>query len=156
MDGDTGEWKTYRQIASALGVSVEAARRRALRGNWRRTLSNSGKTLVIVPDGLVSDAAAPRAPDVRPDVTPDNSLLINAMQAHIDLLSQQLQSAQARIGELTADLEGREAQHLAEITQERGKVAQAHAELVALADRLAALVEANQPRRPWWKRALAG
>jgi len=36
MDAPNGQWVTYRDLAVRLGVSVEAARRRALRGKWAR------------------------------------------------------------------------------------------------------------------------
>ena len=62
-----GQWLTYRELAVRLGVSVEAARRRALRGKWRRMPSNNGMTLVMPPDDL-SDHCAP---DVRLTSAPD-------------------------------------------------------------------------------------
>ena len=44
-----GEWLTYRQVAAKLGVCVEAARRRALRGKWARLAGNDGLTRVMMP-----------------------------------------------------------------------------------------------------------
>ena len=46
----TGEWMTYRQVGAAIGCSVEAGRRRALRGRWARQAGNDGKVRVRPPD----------------------------------------------------------------------------------------------------------
>jgi hypothetical protein len=151
MDSDTGEWRTYRQVASALHVSVEAARRRALRGNWRRTLSNAGKTLVIIPEGVVTDASPPRAPDVRPDVTHDNTQVISALEAHVTTLREQLAATEARLGE-AGEREGR---LVVELEAERARTSKAIEAFSDLADRLDQFAAANQQRRPWWRR-LAG
>jgi hypothetical protein len=58
MDGNEREWLTYRALAGRLGVSVEAARRRALRGKWTRVAGNDGATLVMPPPEAF-DAARP-------------------------------------------------------------------------------------------------
>jgi hypothetical protein len=42
MDAPDRQWLTYRELAVRLGVSVEAARRRALRGKWTRVAGNEG------------------------------------------------------------------------------------------------------------------
>jgi hypothetical protein len=150
------EWLTYKEAAAVLGVSAENVRHRAIRGRWPRRVGNDKRAKIQLPDNPNPVRTVREPPSAPPFEQGANTQLINAMQSHIDLLSQQLQSAQARIGELTADLEGRGAQHLAEITLERGKVERAHTELGALADRLAALVEANQLRaKPWWRKLLA-
>ena len=62
MDGNEREWLTYRALAGRLGVSVEAARRRALRGKWTRVAGNDGAALVMPPPEAF--AAAP--PDAHP------------------------------------------------------------------------------------------
>ncbi len=41
-----GQWLTCRDLAVRLGVSVDAARRRALRGKWARMPRNDGMTRV--------------------------------------------------------------------------------------------------------------
>src|SRR5208283_4359429 len=70
-----GKWLTYADAAVRLGVTPEAARRRAIRGKWARMPGNDGRTLVGVPDEL----HAPRTPDVRPDA----SVLLHAHEDHI-------------------------------------------------------------------------
>jgi len=87
-----GEWLTYRDLAVRLGVSVEAARRRALRGKWRRQPGNDGMTRVMPPD----DWRPPGAPDVRADTaeaTSANAATIKALQAHVGTLKEQLAAA---------------------------------------------------------------
>ena len=104
-----GQWLTYRELAVRLGVSVEAARRRALRGKWGRMPSNKGVTLVMPPDDL-SDRCTP---DVRLTSAPDSSALVAALGSHIktlhgenEVLKQQLAAADVRDVQHAADLAG--------------------------------------------------
>ena len=78
-----GQWLTYRELAVRLGVSVEAARRRALRGKWGRMPSNKGVTLVMPPDDL-SDRC-----------TPDVRLTFKTLHGENEVLKQQLAAALA-------------------------------------------------------------
>jgi hypothetical protein len=151
-------WLTYAEAAERLNTTAEGIRQRAIRKRWQRQVGNDGLARVRLPEqGSNPVRTANKRGGRTPSEQGSNNQIIKALEDHLVTMREQLAQAQARIGELTADLEGREAQHLVEITQERGKVAQAHAELVALADRLAALVEANQQQpRPWWRRMLAG
>ena len=119
---------TYRELAVRLGVSVEAARRRALRGKWRRMPSNNGMTLVMPPDDL-SDHCAPdvrltSAPDVIP-AAPDNAALVSALEGHVATLKEQLAA-------------------------ERERADRAIGAFAALAERLDAL--AKERAKPWWRR----
>ena len=57
-----GERLTYRELGVPLGVSAEAARRRALRVRWRRQSGNDGRTRVLLPD----DCEIKRCPDGAP------------------------------------------------------------------------------------------
>jgi hypothetical protein len=41
-------WLKYSDLASALGITPEAARQKAIRGRWRRQRGNDGKALVLV------------------------------------------------------------------------------------------------------------
>jgi hypothetical protein len=47
------QWLTYGEFAGRLGVSVEAARRRALRAKWSRQPGNDGAKRVRVSDDYV-------------------------------------------------------------------------------------------------------
>lgn len=99
-----GKWMTYSEAAVRLGVSTEAARRRAIRGNWARMPGNDGRTRVQVPDEL----HPPRTPDVRTTELE----LVSALKSHIDTLK-------ADIERLTAELVGERAARQAEVAAER-------------------------------------
>ncbi len=75
--------------------------------------------------------------------------LVNALQAHVETLREQLAAAEARIERQAADFTARDAQHAAELAVERDKAERARAELASIADRLAQIAEANQRR--WWR-----
>jgi hypothetical protein len=137
----SGDWLTYRELAGRLGVSVEAARRRALCARWSRQSGNDGKARVLLPE----DYEIERRPDSTPGARPDTAATIAALEAalaasedargtlagHVDTLKAARASAETRAGE------------------ESAKTAQAIAAFSALAERLEALPEA---RRPWWRR----
>ena len=163
MTSVDAEWLTYRELAVRLGVSVEAARRRALRGKWTRVAGNDGVTRVSPPDGWTLRQPLTSAPDASPPV-PDNSALVTALESHIKTLQgdneglkERLAAAETRIENLLADLADRGAQHaderavlVAQIAAERANAEKAIAVFAALADRLDALAAANQ--RTWWNR----
>jgi hypothetical protein len=155
-----GQWLTYRDLAVRLGVSVEAARRRALRGKWPRQPSNSGVTLVMPPDDL-SDR---RAPDVRADkaalVTALESY-IKTLQGEVETLKQKLDAAdtqlaveraasEARAERQAGDFAAREAAFAVDLAAERARADKAIAAFASLAERLDAL--ATERARPWWRR----
>jgi hypothetical protein len=119
---------TYRQLADQLGVSLEAARRRALRAKWARMPSNDGRTFVRPPNGWKAPISAPVA---KPSV-PDNSALVIALRDHVETLK--------------ADNERLEAQ----LVEANGRTDKAIASLASLADRLDVL--AAERARPWWRR----
>jgi hypothetical protein len=134
----TGEWLTYQEVAVRLGVTPEAARRRAIRGKWARMPGNDGRTRVRLPDDWHPQGA--------PDVRPDASALVTALESHIktlqgesEVLKQQLAAADAR-----------DAQHAAELEAERAQTAKAIETFAALVERLDALAAARA--RPWWRR----
>jgi len=110
-----GQWMTYADAGTRLGINAEAVRRRADRGKWARMPGNDGRTRVQVPD----DARATQAPPVRADT----GALVTALEAHIVTLKT----------ELTCE---RAARHAA-----RAAADKATAELVELARRLAAITE---------------
>jgi hypothetical protein len=71
---------SYAELARALGVSVDGARRRVQRGRWARQAGNDGRARVLVPEGVdlerhpdrAGDVAPNDAPDVTPNVASDN------------------------------------------------------------------------------------
>jgi hypothetical protein len=73
------KWMTYGEAAVRLGVSAEAARRRAIRGKWARMPGNDGRTRVQVPDEL--------HPLRTSDVRETESELVSALKSHIATLN---------------------------------------------------------------------
>jgi hypothetical protein len=147
---------TYAELGEALKITPESANRLARRRRWARSKGNDGRTRVAVPDEALD---RPVSPLVSPmDRPPDSPLdkLIKALEAHVETLKEQLVAAEARIERQAAEATARDAKHATEIAIEREKADRARDELAALADRLAAIAEANEAnQRPWWRR-LAG
>jgi hypothetical protein len=129
-------------FADRLNVSVEAARRRALRARWAKQAGNDGRSRVLLPDDYEVDRRLDGAPDVRPDGAGEKSApvwhLVAALEAHVETLKAQLAAAEARTQ--AADVRANE---------ESAKTAQAIAAFESLAQRLEAMAEA---RRPWWRK----
>jgi hypothetical protein len=154
-----GEWRTYAQVAEQLHTTVEGARQRAIRGRWRKTIGNDKLVRVMPPDGWTDAVRTPKAKTVRtPDEHAQNTVLISALHDHLTTMREQLSDAQARvtesqsrIGELTAALEGRDAQHLALIAEERSRTSAAIQAFADLAARLDMLANQQRPK-PWWRR----
>ena len=156
-DAMDGKWMSYAEAAVRLGVSLEAARRRAIRGKWPRMPGNDGRTRVQVPDEL----HPPRTPDVRVQ----ESEVVHALEAHIATLKTELASEKERADRATAELRGdvershREVELLnGQLVTERERADRAIAELVELARRLAAIAETQtsaepEPPRRWAIRA---
>jgi hypothetical protein len=113
-DAMDGKWVTYSEAAVRLGVSAEAARRRAIRGNWARMPGNDGRTRVQVPDEL--------HPLRTPDVRGTELELVSALKSHIDTLK-------ADIERVTAELAGERTARQAELAAERTRADGAMAEL---------------------------
>jgi hypothetical protein len=116
-----GEWVTYRQAAVRLGVSVEAARRRALRGNWRRMPDNRGRTLVMLPEPGPDDIPEHGAPDV----SPDTSALVAALEGHVETLRAHDEQLQAQLSQRDEQLAKAEAGARAVAAEARATVAEA-------------------------------
>jgi hypothetical protein len=131
----SGDWLTYRELAVRLGVSVEAARRRALRARWAKQAGNDGKSRVLLPDDYEIDRRPDGAPDVRSDVAGEkpgqSAHLIAALEAHVETLKAQLAAAEARASASDARADA-----------EAAKTAQAIAAFQSLAERLEAMAEA--------------
>jgi hypothetical protein len=149
-----GTWCTYVQAARRMHKSHGAIRQMALRGQLQRVRGNDGKALVLVlPDMERAAHERPERVDVQPEhAAPvqrtDPALVhalenqIKALQAHVELLTQQLQASELREGQGRAELEA-----------ERARTDKAIAAFASLADRLDAL--AAERAKPWWRR-LAG
>ena len=116
----TGDWHTYVEAAELLGISPNAARHRAIRGRWQRTLGNDKRTRILLPDGWEDSV---RTPSRRPAHSLNGripfKLLIAALEAHIKTLRAQLTAAEAWAEKLAADFAERDAKRAAELAIER-------------------------------------
>jgi len=160
---------TYSDLAVALDISLEAAKRRVIRGKWPRMPGNDGRTRVQVPDELwpprTADVRGPRTPDVRET----ESELVVSLKSHIETLKTDVER-------LTAELAGERAELVTEreradraiaevqaarqvdrdeLAAARAAADRATAELCELARRLAAIAETTKaepepPRRGVW------
>ena len=120
---------TYADTAVRLGVSLEAARRRAIRGKWPRMPGNDGRTRVQVPDEL--------HPLRTPDVRGTESEAVSALKSHIETLKTDIERLMA---ERQADRD--------ELAAARAAADKATAELVELARRLAQIAEGQAEPEP--------
>ena len=141
----SGEWLTYRELAGRLGVSVEAARRRALRARWVRQSGNDGKARVHLPEDHEIDRRPDGAPDVRPDASVTNdshAALVSSLESHINTLRADNDALRQDLTATRADLAAEQARTTAAIE--------------AFAQLATRLEEIAQARRPWWRRIVAG
>jgi hypothetical protein len=114
--GDT-RWLTYKEMAAALGIDEESARRRAQRRKWPRREGNDGKARVAVPVDLLTrqeevaargdagDDAGDDAPDVPPDIAAALALVAQmaadtaAAHALADRRGEELAGLRQRVGQ---------------------------------------------------------
>lgn len=138
-------WLTYAEAAERLGVTVEAARQRAIRGRWQRMQGNDGRARVRLPDGerTPSERTSRSPVQTPPSDRTVAERLTGALEAHIDTLK----------GELAAE-RGRTVDALAQLAAEKLRADQAVADYVRLAaeyrSRVDELIEAHA--RPWWRK----
>ena len=103
---------TYDDLAAALGIAPDSARRLVARKKWSRRPGNDGKARISVPAEALPDVApvippdvAPVIPpDVRPDVIPD---ALQVLTRHIERLEAELSLMRAerdKAGELSLQL----------------------------------------------------
>lgn len=122
-----GQWMTYVEAATLLGISLEAAKRRAARGGWPRRLHNEdGRARILVPPNAIPNVTPPSSPggqDGKGNVTPAVAALAAALDAARESGSRQ----EAELGKL------RDALRIAEVeaATNRGEVRRLE-EMVAL------------------------
>lgn len=139
---------TYAELAFALGCSPEAARQKAVRKRWRRTISNEdGKARIAVPEDALPVCTPHVGPDIPPTPpptpsTPESGLVPPDVHPVAEL--------QARVAELIADLRVEREKSvglvaLLEAEKRRGE------ELRVERDRWSAQAAALAPAtRSWW------
>jgi chromosome segregation ATPase len=132
---------SYEELASRLGITVHSVRRMVNRHRWHKTLGNSGRTIVHVPEEYLaqreaerstsrvaleatSEAAALRtaiepAPEAGPGAAHLADLVarLGALQTELAEMARRAGAAEARVGELDREL----TEALTIITDLRGK-----------------------------------
>jgi hypothetical protein len=100
-------WMSYDELAVALAITPDSARRLAFRRKWPRKAGNDGKVRVGVPaeripdqppvvTPVVSHDISPDAlPDSPPDASPDIGPVIRALSQHIERLEKELETVKA-------------------------------------------------------------
>jgi hypothetical protein len=137
LDGAT-RWLTYDDMAEALHITPDSARRLATRHKWPRRPGNDGRALVAVPEERLERPHEPRAEgaDDEADVPPEAGRDARALIGYLE----------RRIGELTDDLA--ESRRVAEEARNEAREARAAAEALRVqagqADVLTALVAAER------------
>ena len=177
MTTDTTDtvWMTYDEMAEALGITPNSARRLAARNkHWPRRPGNDGRTRVGVPADRIPDKPPVNTPDDSqddgqddsPEASDDITLIVSVLTQHIERLEKDLESVKEerkaerdRLEERAGALEGKIETLEQDLAAERLTTAQVGAlkamletaqqrgdELKAERDRWAELVEINQRR----------
>jgi hypothetical protein len=152
---------SYAELARALGVSVDGARRRVQRGRWARQAGNDGRARVLVPEGVELERRPDSAPDDTPNVAPDNPVhaQIARLEGQLAGMREALAETRARASlaeTLLAAAESRAAAADGRAVEEAAKTAQAIRAFESLAERLEAIAEAQKAKtlRRWWRRII--
>ena len=153
----------YRELADRLGISPDAARMKAKRaaktGRWRIIQGNhpSDRVLVEIPASELNDLE--RVGGEQPERTRTRTQGRTPDRTNTDAITEQmiaaLQSAQARVHDLTDQLTGEKDRHrdtAVMLTQVEAREAAIAAELERLQTTLAGVQD--KARRPWLDRLL--
>ena len=172
-------WMTYQQAGNLLGLSAEAARKRAGRQRWRTQPGNDGRTLVLVPEK--PDEPSPDQADERADGRPDRrtGALLPPYLGEVEALRELVGTLQAQLSKAEAMLERDRADHISARERLEGELRAAREVREARLDGMAAdLAQVRQARlaeveafgrrevelrqtqaeierlrvRPWWRR----
>lgn len=139
MDGMT-RWLTYDDMAEALNITPDSARRLATRHKWPRRPGNDGRALVAVPEERLERPHEPRA-----EAEPVEDSADEASEAGRDARAL-IGYLERRVGELTGELS--EARRAAEDARLDAREAHAAAEALRIkagqVDVLTALVAAER------------
>jgi hypothetical protein len=106
-------WVTYQQAGDLLGLSAEAARKRARRQRWRTQPGNDGRMLVLVPEQ--PDEPAHGRADGRPDRR--TNTLLPPQLGEVEALRELAGTLQSQLAKAEATAERERADHMA--TRER-------------------------------------
>jgi chromosome segregation ATPase len=156
-----------------VGGSPEAGRQLAIRRHLRKQKDNDGRILVWVDPDTLKRRTPVQTPVEHPEQTPvrtdDQTGQVNALQAHLQTLQEQLGRERARSDQLECELQearadadhaqaeqARMAQEVAAMFQELRTLADRHAELHADRGRLEAQIAADAEHRARLEMAVAG
>lgn len=73
------QWLTYQEAGERHGVSAQAIRQRAIRGNWQRRRNNEGLALVRIPGDVVIQPKNVREHPVEQPNEQANKILLNTL-----------------------------------------------------------------------------
>ena len=88
-------WMTYDELAAAMGIAPDSARRLVARKKWARRPGNDGKARISVPADVIPDVAPAIPPDVIPVVAPDRPDALQVLARHIERLEAELAAMRA-------------------------------------------------------------
>jgi hypothetical protein len=176
------EWLTYEEVAERLAVTPRAARARAFRGRWSKTMGNDGRARVRLPDERPAPARNTTVRPTDPALADALRGQLAALESHIktlqadnDALKQDLAAERQRSDEATAgfetqltaartDLSAHVETLKGELDNLKGQLAGADArageeaaktaQAIAAFEQLAQRLEsiAAERARPWWRR----
>lgn len=135
--GNGGRWMTYQEVADFLDVSLEAAKRRAFRGQWPRRLHNDDARVrvLVPPDVRRADPNVSRndPPAVAPSPTPEGATVPPNVAEALAALVADRDRLQVELSQTRAAMGRQENAHRAELQRQ----AEAHqAELARMQDAL--------------------
>ena len=104
----SGEWLTYAEAATRLGIKADSVKKRAARRHWPRTAGNDGKTRIQLPE----DGPGPVRTDIPPDspamsVPDDTRERLAASEARAVVLAAQVEDLQRERDRLLTLLEAK-------------------------------------------------
>jgi hypothetical protein len=172
-DQKAPRWMTYAELGEMVGGSPEAGRQLTIRRHLRKQKDNDGRILVWVDPDTLKRRTPVQTPVEHPEQTPvrtdDQTGQVNALQAHLQTLQEQLGRERARSDQLECELQeahadadqakaeqARMAQEVTAMFQELRSLADLHAELHADRGRLEAQIEADAEYRARLEMDVAG
>jgi DNA repair exonuclease SbcCD ATPase subunit len=102
-DGTDVRWMTYDEMAEALGITPDSARRLVARRKWPRRAGNDGRARIGVPAERIPDSPPDTLPDVNqddsqddpPDSRDDITPVLKVLTQHIERIEKELESVKS-------------------------------------------------------------
>jgi hypothetical protein len=165
-DSTDVRWMTYDEMAEAMGITPDSARRLVARRKWARRQGNDGRARVGVPAERIPDSPPDALPDVdeddsqddTPDSRDDITPVLKVLTQHIERIEKELDAVKNE-----RDVERRRAAELALQAAQVDTLKSVIDDLKAERDRWASAAEASQQQldrvieaskveqhRSWW------